>query len=451
MKKIALTVLFISFALTSFSQKNYLETFSGGVKPGNLDGPIQTARFRGPTGLAINKDGNVLVADYGNHNIKLIDLVDLAVLTVAGTGTPGFTNGTKELAQFYFPTYLTVDSTGNVFVIDYGNKVVRKIDTSGMVTTALGSGQFGYKDGPADSAKFSAMGGLVFDDHGDLYVSDIFNNRIRKLSPDGNVTTFAGGGVVDDEDSTGSGGILRDGKYEDARFYNPSDLVFDKEGVLWVSDYNNGAIRKIDKSGNVSTFLGTIGPGNAGVRGYKDGEISEALFNRVASIAISDEHGVIVVDDLSARIRQIKDDTVTTIAGSVPGYRNGEGLNAKIGRISGTIIQHPKKKNTFILGDPENHAIRLLILDSLGKGTTTSISLNDPSLSFYPNPTLDFLNLDLKPEDLGKTIQILSLNGSLIFEKEINETKEIINLDGISTGFYLLKVDGYGIRKFEKR
>ncbi|MFT7333466.1 MAG: hypothetical protein ACI81S_001687 [Sphingobacteriales bacterium] len=170
----------------------------------------------------------------------------------------------------------------------------------------------------------------------------------------------------------------------------------------------------------------------------------------MASIALSDEHGVIVVDDETARIRQIKGDSVKTLVGSFPGYKDGEGLNSKIGEFCGTLIVHPTLKNTFLLGDWENNAIRILVIDSIGEGTTTSISLNEPSLSFYPNPTRDNLNLDLKSEDLGKIIQVLNLNGSLIFEKEIDNLKEIINLTHFSTGFYLLKVEGYGIRKFEK-
>lgn len=270
-----LWIIFLSFfsIFNSIAQENYLETYSGGVKPGDVDGPIDFARFRNPVGLAINKDGNILLADQGNQKIKLINLVDLAVITFAVSRVQGYLDGPKEVAVFSFPGDIVSDEIGNIYVTDPLNNVIRKIDTAGIVTTAVGSGEFGYKDGPADSAQFSSAGGLAFDSKGNLFFRDIFNNRIRKVSLEGMVSTFVGGGVTQQKDTTVIYGEFRDGKNEESRFYNPSHLIIDKDDVLWVSDYNNGAIRKIDSDGNVSTFLGTICPGKTEIRGYKDGRI----------------------------------------------------------------------------------------------------------------------------------------------------------------------------------
>ena len=168
-----------------------VSTFAGNV-PGNADGIGMSAQLMNPSGIAIDKQGNLYVADQINHRIRKITPAGI-VTTLAGS-TPGYADGAGTGAQFYRPVGVVVDAQGNVFVGDLFNHKIRKITPSGGVTTIAGS-TYGFADGNASSAKFAFPAGLALDKEGNLYVADSENHRIRKITPAGIVTTFAGTGT----------------------------------------------------------------------------------------------------------------------------------------------------------------------------------------------------------------------------------------------------------------
>jgi len=211
-----------------------VSTLAGGGSQGFEDGAGNSAKFSGPGGLALDASGNIYVADVGNHRIRKITAAG-AVTTFAGS-THGFADGTGVTAQFEFPICLVFDATGNMYVSDQYNSCIRKITPAGVVTTFAGTPGFnGFADGTGSNAKFFYPQGLTIDAVGNLYVADRGNRRIRKITPAGVVTTVAGDGTIGITDGAGSV----------AQFTLPTYLSMDDAGNLYVSDSDNGRIRKI--------------------------------------------------------------------------------------------------------------------------------------------------------------------------------------------------------------
>jgi prepilin-type N-terminal cleavage/methylation domain-containing protein len=200
---------------------------------GFADGNGAVARFSNPTGITVDSSGNVYVADSSNNRIRKIT-TNGDVTTIAGASTSGTADGNGSLARFSSPYGIVVDTSGILFVTDYGSHRIRKITTNGDVTTIAGSSS-GFADGNGTNAKFANPYGITVDSSGNLYVGDYNNHRIRKVSPSGDVSTFAG---------TGTQGSL-DGGNTSAQFSNPAGVTIDSSGVVYVADSGNHRIRKI--------------------------------------------------------------------------------------------------------------------------------------------------------------------------------------------------------------
>ncbi|WP_420387252.1 Calx-beta domain-containing protein [Roseivirga sp.] len=225
--------------------KSYtVTTLAGTGVAGKVDGNGGSASFSKPTGVTVDADGNIYVADRSNHLIRKISPQGV-VTTVAGSGFKGDREGNGTRASFNSPTGITIDDAGNLYVADQGNYKVRKITPNGDVTTFAGSGAYGSDDANGESASFGPISDLVFDKAGNLYVTDQGNYKIRKITPNRDVTTLAGSG--------GQGS--RDGDGTIARFEGPAGISIDELGNLYVGDfYDKSAIRKITPDGVVSTF-----------------------------------------------------------------------------------------------------------------------------------------------------------------------------------------------------
>lgn len=210
-----------------------------------IDGHGEDAVFYHPFGIAVDDAGNVYVADWGIDQIRKIT-PNGDVTTVAGKSRiNGFKDGTVAEAQFNSIFEVAVDFAGNLYVTDSGNNAIRKITPDGQVTTLAGGSQ-GFTDGKGASAQFNQPSGLITDKQGNVYVADQFNNAIRKITPDGTVTTIAG---------TGDFGA-QDGPAKNATFYYPRDITIDGNDNLYVADLRNNEIRKISTDGIVSTVAG---------------------------------------------------------------------------------------------------------------------------------------------------------------------------------------------------
>lgn len=265
-------------------------TYAGQTNSGFVNGPGASARFKFPISLAVDKEFNVLVADYENNVIRKIDSFGLRnVSTVAGSGVQGYRDGASTEAQFHFPNGLVVDTNGNIFVSEFMNHTVRKIAPDGTVTTVAGDGTPGYRDGVGTAAQFNQPGGLAIDGAGNLYVPEYTGQRIRKITPDGVVSTIAG---------TNAPGFVN-GRGSEARFNTPDGMAVDPSGNLYVSEGGNHAIRKIDPLGNVTTIAGL------GIPGFRDGDETKAMFYVSGGIVWHPSGSLYVADILNHAIRRV--------------------------------------------------------------------------------------------------------------------------------------------------
>ncbi|MDP7502156.1 MAG: NHL repeat-containing protein, partial [SAR324 cluster bacterium] len=217
---------------------------------GSEDGLGTSAKFNSPSGVASDSLGNIYVADSDNHLIRKIGPSG-NVETIAGTiGESGTTDGLGTSAKFNMPSGVAIDSSQNIYVADRYNNLIRKIDSSRNVTTVAGRiGETGSKNGPGDTATFSGPIGISIDSSDNVYVADYWNNMIRKIDKSGNVTTFAGSGTAGSNDGQG----------ESASFNLPTGVSVDILGNVYIADYGNHLIRKIDPNGNVKTLAGISG------------------------------------------------------------------------------------------------------------------------------------------------------------------------------------------------
>ena len=274
-----------------------VSTFAG--SPGNFgsaDGTGGAARFRVPRGLGIDTAGNVYVADTVNTLIRKISPAGV-VSTLAGS-TGGSVDGTGSAARFGQPWDAAVDSAGNVYVSDSSNVTIRKITPAGVVTTLAGlAGSAGTADGTGSAARFGNVTGIAVDAAGNVYVCDNANT-IRKITPTGDVTTFAGlANAVGSADGAGSA----------ARFQDPQGVAVDAAGNVYVSDTANRTIRKITPAGVVSTLAGL-----AGASGNVDAAGSAARFGRPRGLTVDPAGNVYVADTDNNSIRKITPAGVVT-------------------------------------------------------------------------------------------------------------------------------------------
>jgi serine/threonine protein kinase len=257
--------------------------------PGSADGAGSLARFWAPFGIAVNDAGNLFVADTANNTIREITPNGVTSTLAGAAGHPGSKDGTGNEAQFRNPWSVTVDSSGNVLVADMSNNTIRKITPAGVVTTLAGqAGISGNADGFGSSARFNHPFGVAVDSANNIYVSDTANNAIRKIIPGGTVVTVAGlPGYVGNADGNG----------DNARFSGPQGLATDQAGNIYVADTGNGAIREITPLGAVKTL-----PALAGVEvAAKSG----AGFNSPQGVALDGAGNIYVADTGNQVVRKI--------------------------------------------------------------------------------------------------------------------------------------------------
>lgn len=317
-----------------------VSTVAGSGASGLANGAGTAATFNDPASIAIDANANIYVADTGNSLIRKIDASG-NVTTLAGSSSQGSTNGLGTAASFALPNGIAADASGNVYVADSGNNEIRKIDTSGNVTTFAGSGTSGSANGLGVAASFNFPTAVAVDASGNVYVADTFNHEIRKITPSGNVTTLAGSGTQGSANGLGTA----------ASFNTPRGITVDASGIVYVADSNNNLIRRIDTSGNVTTLAG------AGAKGTANGQGTAASFNNPFGVTVDTSGNLYVADTSNNLIRKIDaSGNVTTLAGSgTQGSANGQATAATFFGPSSVAIN---TSGTVFIADTPNNLIR---------------------------------------------------------------------------------------------
>jgi sugar lactone lactonase YvrE len=313
-------------------------------------GPATAAQLNEPVGVAVDPAGNLYIAERENHRIRKVTPGGV-ISTYAGTGTQGFSGdgGPATAAQLLGPGGVALDPAGNFYIADRNNDRIRRVTPGGTIATYAGSGSLGFAGdgGPATAARLNmSLGGVALDSSGNLYIADSLNERIRKVTPGGTISTYAGTGT---EGFSGDGGPATA-----AHLDRPDGVAVDSAGNLYIADSGNSRIRKVTPGGTISTYVGNGGYGE-GFLG--DGGPATAAHIRPRGVAL-DSAGNLYITDF-ARIRKVTPGgTISTYAGTdTPGFA-GDGGPATAAQLSFPQGVALDSAGNLYIADSNNNRIR---------------------------------------------------------------------------------------------
>jgi sugar lactone lactonase YvrE len=303
-------------------------TIAGDGIPGSRDGDLDRAQFSDPFGVAVAADRTIYVADTGDlHRIRRV--TDTAVFTLAG-GPRGFADGQGAAARFDTPSGLAIDRQGVLYLADTGNNAIRRITPDGQVSTLAGDGTAGRLDGPGQQARFNGPVAVAVDRDGRILVADTYNDAIRAINPDGVVTTVAGG----------HGPGLVDGDPSAAWFHTPTGIAADDAGNIYVADMGSGQVRRILPSGTVTTLVPP-----------SDGS------PKPIAVAVTPDGDLYVTDEQGTILEFPSEGASRVVAGSTAGYRDGPGSESRFRRPAGIAVAAPGR---LVVADAGNSLLRLV-------------------------------------------------------------------------------------------
>jgi len=450
-------LILILLAAPIFATAQNITTIAGattvsGFKTGGFsgdNGPATAAYINGPLGVVADTAGNVYIADSYNNRIRKID-IDGIITTIGGTGGQGSTGdgGPAIAAEITRPTGMAMDNKGNLYIAQYNYwfAQIRKIDPSGTITTVAGRILTPETDtfdiwagdgGPATAAILSFPWSIVLDRSGNLYIADQEHARIRKVDTNGIITTVAGNCTYG---YSGDGGAATA-----AMLATPRDVAVDDNGNLFIADFNNNVIRKVDTAGIITTVCGNT-ESNGDVN--DGGPATNARLNNPISVAVDKAGNIYVADMSNARVRMV--DTgkiITTIAGNGV-WSGSDAIIGDGGPAVNSLLFSPTavsidKDGAILIADAYNSRIRHI------EAATGSKAMAPSDVKVYPNPASTILNISARS----------TINNVTIFD-QTGQVKQVhyfsaqvvhVDISGLAPGCYFAKVNGLAAKDFCKQ
>ena len=497
--------------ITTIAGIGYGRSYSGDGKP------AITAGLSAPTGVAVDSGGNLYIADQFNNRVRKIDKHGI-ITTIAGNSLSGGYNGDSILATsatLDAPSEVAVDNWGNVYIADFGNQRIRKVTPAGIITTVAGNGfgapgpgGFSGDGGPAINAELFVPYGIAVDVHGNLFIADQGNNRVRKVDSFGIITTVAGNGYG----AAWTGGFSGDGgPATDAELFEPGGVAVDSLGNLFIADVKNSRIRKVNTAGIITTIAGT------GVSGYSGDGSMATLAELVSPTGVTfDKKGNLYITDANCnRVRKVNSSgIISTLAGVGTGLPytdgfSGDGGPATLAKLGSPVNATSDKYGNIYIADANNNRIRYVIqflppisgivspcratTDTFGNefaggvwsssdtsivsvdsniGTVSDLNTGSTIISYnlwdiavtfnvnvrscepevinsiFPNPVTSELHLT-STNQISK-ISIFNVLGQHIFTNRYSSQQVEIDVSAVPAGVYFICINNSEVRKFVK-
>ncbi|HYW43818.1 MAG TPA: hypothetical protein VE959_13230 [Bryobacteraceae bacterium] len=316
------------------------------------NGPAIHASLNTPKGVAVDASGNLYIADSGNNRIRMVTPGG-TITTFAGNGTAGYRgdNGPASTASLSYPNRIVIDSSGILYINDFGNNVIRQITKDGNITTFAGNGLVGSSvDGiPAATASLNDVEGIAVDGVGNLYLAEFASQRIRKVNSNGIITTVAGNGK---EAYTGDNGPATSASLD-----SPGGVAVDSANNIYISDTNNYVIRKVNSNGIITTIAGNAEQGFSG----DNGPALNASFRAIFGLAVDSSGNLYVADRDNFRVRRIDaSGAVTTLAGNGAFRFFSDGTPARNAFLSQPVGINPGVAGNLLVADQTNNRVRTI-------------------------------------------------------------------------------------------
>lgn len=485
--------IFIADNTNNFVRKvntsGIISTVAGNGTGGyNGDGIAATsAELNSPSALAVDKAGNIYIADGMNARIRKVNVSTGFITTIVGNGTGGYggDGAAATLAEINFPQGVAIDSLGNIYIADSFNNRIRKVNSSGTIITIAGNGTAGFSgdNGLATSAELNNPVGMCTGLNGYIYFSD--GNRVRRVSATDTIKTVAGNGlsgkrkvnnsgIISTIVGTGIGGYNGDGiSATTAEINGPVGLYVDGSGDLYIADYGNNRIRKVNSGGIISTVAGN---GTAGSTG-NTGPATAAELHNPTGVVLDASGNLYISDYTNIEIRKVNNSGIITVFGSGGwgwGFALDASLNMYIAENASNYIGKYNSSGIFIsyvagtgtagysgdggpgylaeVNNPYGVALdasgNVYIADKFNnrirKLSNSSAGINELSedciVSLYPNPNNGAFNITLQNLNSEHKIEIYDMLGELVYHATLDANRIAINLRNEPNGIYLYRI-----------
>ena len=334
------------------SSAGVITRVAGTGAPGNSgdDGPATDAELNGPVGVAVTADGGFLIADFGNNVVRKVSSAGV-ITRVAGTGAPGNSgdDGPATDAELNGPVGVAVTADGGFLIADFGNNVVRKVSSAGVITRVAGTGAPGNSgdDGPATDAELNGPVGVAVTADGGFLIADFGNNVVRKVSSAGVITRVAGTGAP--------GNSGDDGPATDAELNGPVGVAVTADGGFLIADFGNNVVRKVSSAGVITRVAGTGTAGNSG----DDGPATDAELNEPAEVAVTADGGFLIADRINNVVRKVSSaGVITRVAGTGAAGNSGDDGPATDAELNEPFGVAVTADGGFLIADEGNSEVR---------------------------------------------------------------------------------------------